>query len=409
VGWRLSASKDEYDNAAPLDCTPPTIAPGEIAGPPLVPFSWADQLPVVKIDWLVRDFFAEKSLNLMIGASQAGKSYLALDLAVAIATGRPFLGKSVRQGGVLYVATEGQITISRRLMAAHQGQPLAGKLIAVVLEPPSDLMKEEDVDRIIATAKYINGQMLMETGLPLRMIIIDTMISGFGIGDWNNVADTSDAMKVLRRIKDEVGVAVTGVHHHGKDTSRGAAGSYALTAHPDAILSVYKKDNDGAVKRRWVTLTKSRFGVTGRKLAFDLVQKPPDHRDGDGDDEAFVVLSKDATSDSHSIGSKSSRADECFRSSCESALEHDGKDFDFEDGPLRAVRLSAAKNRFMDLYKPKGSGGDPAEATRKAWIRALAKSKKNSGGPIGHDQNDEGEDWIYRVEDSEPDSDVPEE
>jgi RecA-family ATPase len=160
----------------------------------------------------------------------ARQSYLALDLAVAMAIGRPFLGKQVLQGGVLYIATEGQITIRRRLMAARQGVPLDEKLIAVIQEPPSDFMKTEDVDRIIATAKHINEEMLKATGFPLRMIILDTMISGFGIGDWNNVADTSDAMKVLRRIKDEVGVAVTAVHHHGKDASRGAAGSYALAA-----------------------------------------------------------------------------------------------------------------------------------------------------------------------------------
>src|ERR1700754_2920834 len=129
----MSASQDECDNATLLHHTPATIAPAEIAGPPLVPFSWADQLPALDINWLVNDFFVEKSLNLMIGASQAGKSYLALDLAAAIANGRPFLGKSVRQGGILYIATEGQITIRRRLKAAHQGLPVAGNLIAVML------------------------------------------------------------------------------------------------------------------------------------------------------------------------------------------------------------------------------------------------------------------------------------
>ena len=232
----------------------------------LVPYFWGNELPCIKAEWLVHDLFPNKSLNLIVGASQAGKSYLAIDLAVAMATGRPFLGKPVLQGGVLYIATEGQITIRRRLRAACQGLPQEGMPVIVMLEAPSDFMKTEDVDRIIATAKQINEDMLKATRMPLRMIIIDTMISSFNVGDWNNVADTTEAMKVLRRIKDETGVAVTVVHHHGKDTSRGAAGSYAITAHPDAILSVYKKDTDGAVKRRWVTLTKSRFGETGREI-----------------------------------------------------------------------------------------------------------------------------------------------
>ena len=47
--------------------------PALIASPSLVPFHWANELPVLSINWLVSDFFPAKSLNLMIGASQAGK------------------------------------------------------------------------------------------------------------------------------------------------------------------------------------------------------------------------------------------------------------------------------------------------------------------------------------------------
>lgn len=100
--------------------------------PKLVPYYWAGNLPLIKADWLVDELFPSKSLNLIVGESQAGKSYLALDLAVAMATGRPFLGKPVFQSGVLYIATEGQITIRRRLMAARQGLPLDEKLVAVI-------------------------------------------------------------------------------------------------------------------------------------------------------------------------------------------------------------------------------------------------------------------------------------
>ena len=385
----MTAPKDEQ-KILPLEGVPAT----EIASPALVPFYWADQLPVRSIKWLVNDFFAERSLNLIIGASQAGKSYLALDLAVAIATGRPFLGKAVSQGGILYIATEGQITIRRRLMAARQGLALNEKLIAIIQEPPSNFMNADDVDRIIATAKHINEEMLKATGLPLVMVIIDTMISGFDINDWNNVADTSAAMKVLGRIKDEVRVAVTGVHHHGKDTSRGAAGSYALTAHPDSILSVYKKDNNAAVTQRYVTLTKSRFGETGRQIGFDLEGMPPDLREEEWDDEVFVRLS-----DSSDIGdlksgktkSSASLADVCFQRAFDAALKDGGLDGNHpEDGAVKAVSLSLVKERFKTLYRSKGRG-DPAEATRKAWDRAMIKI---GNGRIKYAEDVSGE-WLY--------------
>lgn len=363
--------------------------------PELLTYYWANNIPLFKADWLVEDLFPNRSLNLIVGESQAGKSYLGLDLAIAVATGRPFLGKSVLQGGVLFIATEGQITIGGRLMAARQGLPLNDKLVAVIQEAPADLMKAADVDRIIATAKHISEEMMAKAGFPLRMIILDTMMSGFDIDDWNSVSHTSDAMKVLRRIKDEVGVTVIAVHHHGKDSSRGAAGSYALTAHPDAILSVYKKDSEGAVKKRWATLTKSRFGETGRKIAFELRQKLPDEREDESDDEAFVVLSSkdiaDVSNSKQPGSSKCSHGDECFRSCCAVALEDHGLELTYGDEKVRAAPLSVAKELFMGSYKPKGNGGDPIAAARKAWDRAFAKSLKN--GTIFHGDH-KGETWF---------------
>ena len=93
-------------------------------------------------------------------------------------------------------------------------------------------------------------------------------------------------MKTLSRIQRETGA--NGVHHHGKDKARGAAGSYAITAAADVILSVFKTGEEGAVKKRYVTLTKSRYRGTGRKIDFELVSLPPDHRDEEGDEEVFV-------------------------------------------------------------------------------------------------------------------------
>jgi RecA-family ATPase len=46
-------------------------------------------------------------VTLLVGAPKMGKSWLALELALGIATGRPVLGDiEVEQGGVLYLALE---------------------------------------------------------------------------------------------------------------------------------------------------------------------------------------------------------------------------------------------------------------------------------------------------------------
>ena len=346
-----------------------------------VAYYYEGEKRVVSIPWLVRNLFPAKSVNLIVGESQAGKTFLALDLAVAIASGRPFFGQPTTQGGVLYIAAEGILTIPGRLKAARQGIPPGEKLIAVIDQPPPNLMNESEIDQIIAVAKIIDEEMRQGTGLPLSAVFIDTLMSAFVISNWNEPGETTLAMKMLNRIKEGTGTTVIGVHHHGKDRSRGAAGSYALTAAPDSILSVFKKGNEGMVTGRYITLTKSRFGETARKLAFELDTLPPDQREEEGDDQAFIVpLLGDKGGDeskSNKAKQSGSQGDDCFQAAYEIAFRDQGEDGrHLNHRVIRAVRLSAVKDRFMKIYKPKG-GGDPADASRKAWKRALDKLEAN--------------------------------
>jgi len=57
-------------------------------------------------------------VGLMVGESRAGKTFLALNLAQALAKGDMFLTKRARVGGTLYVAAEAPGTIPGRLRAA---------------------------------------------------------------------------------------------------------------------------------------------------------------------------------------------------------------------------------------------------------------------------------------------------
>jgi len=124
---------------------------------------------------------------------------------------------------------------------------------------------DEVIGKILAAA----DEMQERHGLPLRLVIIDTMLAGVAIDDWNNPAQAQRAMAVLSKIAQATGATTIGVHHHGKDKSRGPTGSYALTATADFILSVYR-DGDQPGGRRWLRTTKSRGGETGSSCDFDL-------------------------------------------------------------------------------------------------------------------------------------------
>jgi RecA-family ATPase len=225
-------------------------------------------------------------VGLLVGESQAGKSFLAILLGACLSIGKPFFTKRVKQVGTVYVAAEAAATVPERLNAVRNGvvEPLLAyspakmdnfdfhKLPISVIESVPDLVTEEGRQQLIAAIRETAMEMEERHGLPLRLVIIDTLLAAFGLDDWNSPSDTSDVMKVLAFIAQECDVAVVGVHHHGKDRSRGATGSYALTAAADFIISAFRDaDDSGDSKRRWVALTKSRRGATGWQCEFELV------------------------------------------------------------------------------------------------------------------------------------------
>lgn len=362
------------------------------ATPALVPFYREGQHSRKRITWLVKDIFPRDTVGLIVGESQAGKSFLAIDLAVAISEGRPFLGHETTQGGVLYIATEGGITIPGRLRAARQGSDFKETPVFVMDDPPADLMIASEVGRVIKTAQQISAEMLETTGRPLAMIIIDTLMFALDIKNWNDYGETAKGMDVLRRMSREVGVTTIGVHHHGKDTSRGPAGSVAITAAADCELSVYKTGQKGSVKDRFVILTKSRFREPGRTRHFELASLPPDHREEDGDEEAFVrpLLDDLEVADRAAPKPKTSRGESAFCVAAKTALEQGIEVGTDDHGLVRAVALSQAKDIFLRNYPSKG-GKDPDAAADRAWRRTL---ERIGDSPYRKGSWD-GQEWLY--------------
>src|SRR5271156_3704646 len=58
------------------------------------------------VDWVAESLIPDGAITLLCGDSGVGKSTLALALAGAVAHGQPFLGRSTKQRGVLYVDRE---------------------------------------------------------------------------------------------------------------------------------------------------------------------------------------------------------------------------------------------------------------------------------------------------------------
>jgi hypothetical protein len=75
------------------------------------------------VAWLVEEMLYQEGVALIAGQWGTYKTFVAIDLATSVMTKTPFAGRSVnRQGGVLFIAAEGQAQVRVRLKGAALGK-----------------------------------------------------------------------------------------------------------------------------------------------------------------------------------------------------------------------------------------------------------------------------------------------
>ena len=395
-----------------------TVADAKSAPPPpnKLDIIWDGDREPDPPDWLVRDLVPLGGVGFIVGESRAGKSFLAVSLAAAIGRGKPFFTKRTRPGGTLYVAAEAARTIPGRLKAARIG-PIApfldeeGRYKEGGKEPPKlpvavvpggiDLLTESGVNEFIRMAHDVSKEMVKRSGVPLRLIVIDTTLAQFPIGNWNDPAAVTLATNAMARIASETGAAVLGVHHHGKDVSRGPAGSYALTAAADFIVSVLiDGDVEGNVASRRVALTKQREGSTGWGCEFSL--RPfKIGTDEYGEDVvcAFVEPEEGTAGSGKSRRGRERRASgslSAFMKALATALDAHGRDQTSADGTAkRAVDVQDVRDAFAEKYQPNCAPARQDEARRKAFSRGLDEALQ--AGAVTEVRDGDGH-WLMLTE-----------
>ena len=173
--------------------------------------------------WLYRN-----SLAVLYGPPKKGKTFVAVDLAMSIATGTPWLGGQVEAGNVVYTLGEGVAGLPRRINAWRQDRQVDGPARLVVLPHAVQLANSIDVtDFLEAVGPYDPA-----------LIVIDTLArASIGVEE-NSSKEMGELIAQADRIKEQTGACVLLVHHTGKDATRGTRGSSALTGAVDTGIEV---------------------------------------------------------------------------------------------------------------------------------------------------------------------------
>lgn len=241
VGKKLHASGGVILTGC--DCAQPEEAPEEAAVDPvealLARMLDRDALDTLKPPTpLIRDLLDLESESWIIGAPGGFKSFVALDWAGHVATGRQWRDRPVTQGRVVYVAAEGKKGIPLRVKAweAMNGVRMDGVLFL-----------PEPVQVSNATAWSVLVEACRRIGPVL--IVLDTQ-ARITVGiDENSNGQMTVLTEAVRRLKEATGACVLVVHHTGRN-GEDARGASAIDGAQDTEIKVERP-----TKKERATLT----------------------------------------------------------------------------------------------------------------------------------------------------------
>lgn len=191
-------------------------------------------------DWLIKGILENDSLACIFGQSGHGKSYVTLDMAACIASGKDYHGYKVKKSGaVVYIAGEGRKGIAKRLRAWEIKHETSLKDAPLVISHrPARLCEEESVAYVSEAIRQA-GELYGD----IRLIIFDTWARNMA-GNENDTADTVQAINAVDELRKLYDCTAIIVHHSGKADSENGRGSSALRATLDVEYKVSIKDNN---------------------------------------------------------------------------------------------------------------------------------------------------------------------
>jgi hypothetical protein len=185
--------------------------------------------------WLVEPLWARSGVGILGGAPKCCKSWLALEMALAVASATPCLGAfDVHDPGtvLVYMAEDAAPVVKARLsgICRHRGLDLAELPVHLITAPALRLDRADDQVRLrAAIAKYAP-----------RLLVLDPFVRLHRI-DENDAGQVSALLGYLREVQRALDVAVVVVHHarkNGAGTQAGQSlrGSGDFFAWADSLL-----------------------------------------------------------------------------------------------------------------------------------------------------------------------------
>lgn len=212
-------------------------------------------------EFLVPRWFVKDGTSLVIAKPGGGKSFFAVMVGMAFATGGTFAGHTLPRKKVLYIAAERASSVRDRFQAFtlfHDADD-EGFFSIWNMRRPLDATKPDAATYVAEQVKRLGAE----------IVVLDTYAQLTAEGEENNTNATS---KVMRDFAAPIVEATSGghvmmVHHLGKNPEAGARGSTALPGAADAEITLSFEKATGS---RTATVTKLNDAEDGELAHFRI-------------------------------------------------------------------------------------------------------------------------------------------
>ena len=245
-----------------------------------LPVQRASQLDTTgpQTQWLVEGLWSEQAVGILGGEPKCCKSFLALDVAVSVASGAACLRQfPVRRSGqvLLFPAEDSLAVVRQRLegIAAAAQVPFASLPVQVITAPSLRLDTPADRQRLSNTVQELR---------PI-LLILDPLIRLHRV-DENDATQIAALLSYLRELQRQFQLAVLLVHHARKDSNasrpgQALRGSSELHGWGDSNLYMRRKgcqltlstEHRAAPSRDHIPLQLTQSGLA---LALSVLEHP---------------------------------------------------------------------------------------------------------------------------------------
>jgi RecA-family ATPase len=220
---------------------------------------------------LLEELWGHHAVGIIGGAPKASKSWLALDMAVSVASGTPCLGRFHAPSSgpaLIYLAEDDATDVRDRVeqICAHRRLSFDALDVELLTTPCLYLDMEQDCQRLDATV----------AALKPRLLVLDPLVRLHRTLDENSSGDIARLLGFLRELNRRHELALVLVHHMSKrprkNLGQSLRGSSDLHAWLDSACYLVRNQQEQ------IALTiEHRAASAPKPIRLRLVQEKPAH------------------------------------------------------------------------------------------------------------------------------------